>query len=159
MAIGVILIFICMAFIPTGASIEITSEEKEEQTETIDKPDYKFDSVTVELHGKVWMWAINGIYADYARGWRIPIPFTDYDFLTSYCFKFWINVKTPGNQLELVEGYFDITTPNGGTLIVEYDGDTRIEYVSETVIHSHLEYEEPCYYFKGTLRQGVEIYL
>ena len=145
-----------MVFVPTGTSIETTSKEKEEQIETLEEPDYKFDSVEIELHGKAWRWSISGTYA---RWWGIPILFTDYEYLISYCFKFWIEEKIPGCQLELVEGYFDITTPDGETLIVDYDGDTRIDYVSKIVKQSRLDYDEPCYYFKGTLRQGVEIYL
>ncbi len=157
LAIGVILLFICMVFVPAVTSIEIKSKEKEEQIETLEEPDYTFDSVEIELHGKANGWSISGTYA---RWWRIPILFTDYEYLICYCFKFWIEEKIPGRQLELVEGYFNITTPDGETLIVEDDGDTHIDYVSGNFKRSRAyEYNEPYYYFKGTLRQGVEIYL
>ena len=134
----------------------VKNEEKEEQIETLTEPDYKFDSVEIELHGKAIGWSLSGTYA---RWWRFPILFTDYEYQISYCFKFWIKDKIPGSRLELVDGYFNITTPNGGTLIVEYDGDTRIDHVSEIVKQSRYDSSEPFYYYKGTLLQGVEIYL
>ena len=160
LAIGVVSIFLLLGC----SSISVVGKEAGEQkqldqtTETygLSEPDYKFDNVEIELHGKAIGWSISGTYA---RWWKFRIPFTDYEYSISHCFKFWVEEKIPGYQLELIEGYFDITTPSGETSKVEYDGDTCIEFVSKFAKQSRYDPDEPYYYFKGTLKQGVEIYL
>lgn len=159
LSIGIIALFIFMAFIPIGTSISTTVLEKQDDSSVLSEPDYKFDKVTVELHGKCTGWSVPDPDSSYSRWINIPILFTDYELVLTYCFKDFLKGRTPGMRYKLVEGYFDVTTPNGETIKVQYDGDTRIDYVSCRVIESRYDYETPHYYVKGTLYQGVEIYL
>ena len=145
-----------MNFVVTGTNCETKIQENKKQinnSSTTSEPDYKFDTVKIELHGKCSQYSLPG--GTYSPWWRIRVPFTDYELLYCYCFKF-NTPKIPGRQLMLTEGYFDIKTPDGQTLIVQFDGDTHIDYVS-CFVKQNRDYH--AYYLKGTLNQGVEIYL
>ena len=135
-----------------GTNHMVKIEKREGQIETLEEPDYRFEKVKIELNGKCDRWAIEG---SYARPWRFKIPTTDLCISISYCFE---QEKIPGYELELLEGSFIVTPLNGEPMIIEYDGDTRIEFVSYIVLQN-LPMHEKCVTLKGMLKQGVEIYL
>jgi len=159
LALAIVALFICMNFAVAGANSETKIQENKKQinnSSTTAEPDYKFESVNIELNGNCTQRSLPGTYA---RWIKMPVPFTDYEWTFSYCLYFWVKDKKPCNRLQLTDGYFDITTPDGQTLKIVYDGDTHIDYVSEKAKASRYDPEKSTYYFKGILRQGVEIYL